>query len=211
MIINTKTIGHRVVLDSIKRENWKEWFTFKVANNINELDRELYLPKFYYETRECFNTDRTIYWHGLLVPFILLGYKIKWLWIWPAKKLKRAGYLYVQENESPLLWGWFWLHRIRFKKIICYWIKRFKDWNKWLNGYTGCHDMFGIEIYEGDFCETYDRTGLRWTAFIKREKWKVDNSGRDKFIDCFHSNWDVRLFDDWTKKQLKIIKEIDGR
>ncbi len=100
----------------IKRENWKEFFTFIVTNEyIKSNFNSLGIFKFYHPTRECWDRDATIYWHVLLVPFIGLGYKIKWLWFLPGKKLKKAGYLKVVEGE-PI--GWFWLHRIRFKKKL---------------------------------------------------------------------------------------------
>ncbi len=66
------------------------------------------------------------------------------------------------------------------------------------------------EIWTGDFCEIYDSTGLRWTAFIERKYQKMGN-GKNKFVDYFHSNWSVSLFDDWTRKQLRIIKKRNGR
>ena len=60
--------------------------------------------------------------------------------------------------------------------------------------------MDGMEVWEGDFCETYDSNGLRWTAYIKRIR------GSEGTFDYFHSNWDVRLYNYWTRRKLKVIK-----
>ena len=83
-----------------------------------------------------------------------------------------------------------------------------KSLYKWFNGFTGFYDSEKNEIWVGDFMETFDSTGKRWTAFIERKRYKMQKNGKMvyRFRDAFKSNWEVILNSDCSK-DFTIIKK----
>ena len=87
---------------------------------------------------------------------------------------------------------------------------RIKLFSYWCIGYTGFKDSNNTFIFAGDFTETYDNTGKRWTAFIKRRIFKGYSSDglnlwKWTFVFVFASNYDTWLHEN-SSKDFTIIK-----
>lgn len=95
------------------QESWRDWFGIIVSSDLLAESKEVLVPAGFIKTNEIKEANSSVFWVWYIYPFIQLLAAIITVWWIVPKWLNRHGYFYTNEKKI----GWFWLSRIRFRKI----------------------------------------------------------------------------------------------